>query len=46
MRNVVDYLIVAALGLVLAFMVVVPAVESVAQSLDNSANMIANAGAN
>lgn len=43
MSRTLEYLLTTAIGLVLVFMVVVPAVERVAQAMDNSANMIAEA---
>jgi F0F1-type ATP synthase membrane subunit b/b' len=43
MYRTADYFITTIVALVLAWLVVVPIVSHVAQSMDNSANMIAKA---
>ena len=43
MSRVLEYALTAAIGLLVAYLFVIPVVERVAQSMDNSANMIAEA---
>jgi H+/gluconate symporter-like permease len=43
-RAALEYVLTAALALTLAYIIVSPMVNRVAQSMDDSANMIAEAG--